>query len=349
MSLNSIFNNAQNVLGGGGKGSPVDYFNNANQAFSGGATNDLTNSLFNNAQSELGGGGQSGGGGGPVYGQNDTNLANAFGNALAGAMGPSGEKGAAGAFNPDNAGQDAGMSTVDDPTGVSRWVLPGSMQSGQFSIDSNGTIYFPGLRDAQQSFLYRFDAGPDGLQKIQDGKLIQLPYVKINLIPIDIRLTVALPCDHRMFCCVKSKNDPTQLGSLVADDKAQDYDRIATDFERVYHYSAGSLYRKQMRQSGDLTPWPIPEAADENAKNFASGIIYDDSKMLENHARKKAREMLRLDRGGESLGTPHIIDAANVGDMIEKLSTGALVRACVQAITYTFDESGGQKTERHLG
>ncbi len=231
--------------------------------------------------------------------------------------------------------------------GLGDWV-PAPDGDG-LSVDHNGTIYVPGLRDGGSLI------GGSGITYFV--QVTQAPFtgspatggggVSVSLVANDIRMSVAVPCDHRMMAVVKSANDPLKFG-LTDSNPANDTDLIAKEFQRVYHCDAGHLYRKEYRQSGQFLSWPIPESVPKQTK-FPGGIIFDDTALLQNDCVKKAREMLRLDRGGESLGTPHIIDAANVGDMIEKLTSGGKVRACVQAITYTYDEHSGQRTERHLG
>lgn len=241
--------------------------------------------------------------------------------------------------DPSNPDATPSNPTAESPSG-GRW-FPADAGDG-LSIDIDGTINFPGLRDARQTYFIDWDQDDP---KEVDGHLVAGDFKKIYLLPVDMRMTVAIPCDHRITKAVRLSVDPRSDVPLVAD-VANDADRIATGVRRTYFVDAGNLHRKEIRNGG----WPIPACIPGiNNTTFRNGNLVDDSRLLENHVRKKAREFCRLDKA-EVLSTPHILSSVHAGDMISQLQNGFPIHACVEGVHFFYtQEGGGQRMERHCG
>lgn len=234
--------------------------------------------------------------------------------------------------------------TPDSPTPEAtvggRWA-PAEEGDG-LSIDLDGTINFPGLRDARQTFFFNYDQHDS---TTVDGHTVAGDITKVYLLPYDMRMTVAIPCDHRVTKAVRMSVDPREKVPLI-NDVANDANRMAPGFRRTYFVDAGMLYRKEIRKGGYPIPGSIPGIT---GSTFRDGILADDSNLLDNHGRKKAREFCRLDKA-ETLSTPHILNTVHVGDMVSQLDNGYNVAACVQGVHFFYTpDGGGQRMERKCG
>ncbi len=249
------------------------------------------------------------------------------------------------ALNPQST---QGSLTPEAPISSTAAWTPAPKGDG-LAIDADGRINLHGLRDQQDiTFIFRHT---------REEQTEENPYPDIDtltLVPVPLRMTVAIPCDHRVTKAVRLAVDPGDKGNenfpAIAD-TPNDSDRIASNFTRHYFSDVSSLYRKQIRKGGLVddtdSSYPIPSSVPGVAGHnfYRPGSIADDSDLLEAHAREKAREMCRLDRGN-NLGSPHILDVVEPGDMIESFDNGWPLRACVQAVHYQFEGDGDQVTTR---
>jgi hypothetical protein len=242
-----------------------------------------------------------------------------------------------------------------------RWVFADA-QDG-LTIDADGTFHLPGLRELGRTYRRinpTFASGDDST--ISDGcggKLTE--YLTAGLVARNIRLTVAIPLDHKLCQAYKLGCDPTQ-GVTTLKNKVDDSDRIDPTLSRLYYADTGSLYRKDIIAPGNGTvaapgSWSIPQGIpqlDENGEEVDSavadtpGTVQDDSVYISNHVVRKARDLGRLDRGGYLI-IPHITPVFHVGDQIERLENiggggDYPINGCVQEIHYMFKTKPHQRT-----
>lgn len=247
-----------------------------------------------------------------------------------------------------------------------RWQFA-SVQDG-LTIDADGTFHLPGLRELGTTYKRitpTSDPTPDpdidpAGQDDGCGSTIT-KWNHIRYVARNIRLTVAIPLDHKITQAYKLACDPTQ-GVTVLKNDVDDSDRISPDFSRLYYADCGSLYRKDIIVPGNGTvagpgSWSTPEGIpqlDESGNEVNSeqpdtpGAVQDDSVFISNHVVRKARDVGRLDRGGYLI-IPHIAPVFNIGDQIEKLENIGIsgdypINGCVQEIHYMFKTRPFQRT-----
>ena len=182
--------------------------------------------------------------------------------------------------------------------------------------------------------------------------------------PKRIRLTVAVPCDHRLTQAVKLAADPSANVAVVAI-PGDDSDRINPQFSRFYAADTGALHAYEER-GGNLKSYPIAAclkqiggqynsvtypAADGSAGNStdfygAATVLRDDSAGCLDHARRRIEQTGRLDRGGTFV-TPHVVLTDWPGMFVDTLinadGTRFPVKSCLKSIDIDFDQ---QRTER---
>jgi hypothetical protein len=164
-----------------------------------------------------------------------------------------------------------------------------------------------------------------------------------------LRMTVAIPCDHRLAAVAKLVNDTMAAGF---DDvvESPDMARLRADFERQNVLDLRGLYHLWLR----INSWPRPEASwstpKATNKNTRSNPLRNDHDYLRAHGRRHLYLEGRLKRGG-FLGTPQLITTVPNGYQIQSVrhhtadGTSELVdiNATVRARHWTQSESEGQQ------
>lgn len=169
------------------------------------------------------------------------------------------------------------------PPAIPDW-HPATIADG-FTTATDGTIQVIGLLTAGSTY-----------ETQESGTS---PNITLTITPRKMRITVAIPCDHRL-----TKTALSPLG---------EQDRISNNVKSTYYATTG-LYAKEIR--GGTTPsWPIPESCAPAHTAAPSGSIRDDSQYLQSHANRRADVYTRLVRGGQFV-CPTMTMAYDVGQQL---------------------------------
>lgn len=183
------------------------------------------------------------------------------------------------------------------------------------SMDGDGTVYFPGLRE--RGLTYTLSGSPGSYTVAKK----------------DIRLTVAIPCDHR-----------NRYTTSYPDDENDD-DRRDETLYRPWYGDAEMVYGKEIRLGGSdsdtsAASYPVPKIAG-GTPSSATANLRDDSTKLEEHARLKARDLSRVQRGG-TLIRPRVTFVEIPGTQIKSLkntdNTEYTLNAVVQSVEFLVGE-----------
>lgn len=184
-------------------------------------------------------------------------------------------------------------------------------------IDADGTFWLTGLRDRGLTLLIT-TAGV-------------VPNVTVTVTARKLRLTVAIPCDHRLIGEASMSNIKDMTDS----------DRILEQPETLF-IDAGDLYDQEIQKAS----WPIPESVTGSA--VANAELRNDATLVAGHAKSRWQQVCRLKKKCV-LRFPRLDGAPLPGTAIKELmNTGAgdtyPVRGVVQRLTIT-NEPGNQQAE----
>jgi hypothetical protein len=159
------------------------------------------------------------------------------------------------------------------------------------------------------------------------------PNIVVTVTPRLLRMTVAIPADHRLDAVRSLSTDPTVIGSNVTTE-AGDEDRISQDLSRLYFADTRQLYQRWLR----IDSYPTPESVGGTAatEQIGANPLRDDSKYLDAHLDKRLREIGRLKRSGR-LVIPRLAPSYSVGEQVRNLdcSSGAFpVRGAIVGVRY---------------
>jgi hypothetical protein len=165
-----------------------------------------------------------------------------------------------------------------------------------------------------------------------------------------LRMTVAIPCDHRLAAVAKLVNDTLSSGF---DDviESPDMARLRADFERQNVLDLRGLYHLWLRYNSYPRPasaFSEPAASNLNTRSRA---LRNDHDYLRAHGRRHLYLEGRLKRGGY-FGTPQLITTVPNGYQIQSVrhhtadGTSELVdiNATVRARRWTQSESDGNQS-----
>lgn len=153
-------------------------------------------------------------------------------------------------------------------------------------LDMDGSIDLDGLYNAAQTYRLETSGFP--------------PDATVTVIPRDLRVTVAIPCDHKLSAAALSP-----LG---------EEDRISPSLDDVY-YASTNLYAREYR-GGDHLSYPVPESANPDGTPPApSGYLRNDIDYIRVHAARRADIYARLVRGGQFV-CPYTSLAFDVGQQL---------------------------------
>lgn len=186
-----------------------------------------------------------------------------------------------------------------------------------------------------------------------------------QLVPKRVRITLALPCDHRLTAAVAlSGVSEITTGEIDTDDS----NRINFDNGiRTLAIDTGTLLASEER-SIEFPPYPIPQSlfqangspypspsdgtSDSEALFGNATVLRDDSNYAYNQANKKLREFGRLDRSSELI-TDRIDFSAQPGELVDKIQntdgSDFPIKAVTEKVIHDFGGTGGnQSTKRQL-
>ena len=143
------------------------------------------------------------------------------------------------------------------------------------------------------------------------------PWTWNKFAPTDIRMTVAIPCDHRLTAVCKLVGD--NLTSTY-DDLVQsiDADRIHSSLEQQNVLDLRGLYHLWLRYGSYPRPassFSEPQAEDRNTRENA---LRNDHALLRSHVRRHMYLNGKLKRGGY-LSSPQILTTIMQGAQIQNL------------------------------
>jgi len=186
----------------------------------------------------------------------------------------------------ENSAQD--FATMRYPIPVEFKDTSGNWQSAPLldglELFDTGTIYLPGLRDAQISWS---GAGVDA---------IVAGYATMT--KRDIRMTVAVPMDHRVTALASYSNEAYNDQFFDVINECPDRDRIDTTLHRQHLVTAGSLYKLWLRNTSYPIPASVNGAAQFENKQTLTNPLRSDADLLLSHARRSLYDFGRLLKTG---------------------------------------------------
>lgn len=183
-----------------------------------------------------------------------------------------------------------------DPSGAgTAWNVAQSMPS--FEAWANGIIYLPQLREMAADptqRCWRWNSGSDSAFGVSGGK--------IDIAVNDIRMNLAIPCDHRLSYAVRTLMDTSALGSSSSNffetiENSPDADRFESTFQRALILELNQLYDLWFR----VGSFPEPESAGGATfidRANLSHALRNDLSMMSPHVRRGLRDNFRLSRNG---------------------------------------------------
>jgi hypothetical protein len=232
----------------------------------------------------------------------------------------------------------------------------------QMTIAGDGTIYFTEYRDAQAM------AGRDEgkfYTIIRDAPTAQNHLNTVSFRQNRIRMTLAVPCDHRIttpvaMCGIVSGHGAIPLGDIDTDDTANinfnngiatvsiDTGELLASEERSLAYPSYPISPTYQIRPGTPYPPADSESNDSIALYGDSPVLRDDRSYGYDQANRKMREFGRLERNG-LMPSDRMDLMAKPGDMIDTIvntnGTDYPVKAVRKMVEHDFDK---QQTISHL-
>ena len=190
-----------------------------------------------------------------------------------------------------------------------------------YSIDrEHGYITLDGLREQERTFTIT------GTDSVGSNSAV--------FAANGIRVTLAIPCDHRLVTGYKLAVDTgSNIPSVPPDQNSDDNDRIDESLQRLLYADADRLYCLEVISSES---YAVSESAGGTG-DTQNNSHRDDSAELANHTINRLSEVGRLDRGG-TLKEKWLRFAWRPGMQVREMqnSSGAgfPIKAVVQSVTY---------------
>lgn len=267
------------------------------------------------------------------------------------------QSGAGDYFAQINSRRPIPVEYATNDAGTTWAVMP---QPDGIELFADGTISFHSLRDS----LLQSIIGTESKTVLWHIKLTGTPgsYVLDTFQPTALRMTLAIPCDHRLtaVCGVSS----AMVDTMPLPGGVDDSERINSALVRTLAIDTGALHTLEER-GGTLGSYPIPQSApwpggvsppaagDGSAASAAvfgnASVMRDDTQLAINHAFRGLGQTARLDRGGTLESTD--IDLMAVPGMaiaaLENRGGSTFpIKAMIHAVEHDFETP--QKTIRHL-
>lgn len=199
-------------------------------------------------------------------------------------------------------------------SGSPTWAL--AAYNTGLSIDADGTLWLPGLREA--GFTY-------GATQVAGV---------VTLTIRNLRATLAIPHDRSLVDAAKITADPSDM-DVVPGVFQDDVQYIEDGLART-HYTHKSEFNLHERK----TSWPVPESV-TGATAAADGVIEDDSDEITPQVNKHGQNYGRLERAGR-LKLSRYTPALQPGFAISHLETSAgsvNIFGVIQLVTITSSEN----------
>jgi len=176
-----------------------------------------------------------------------------------------------------------------------------SIENTGFQPMDNGIIELPILRELflEAAFASSFTDFPLGAFQLSGiTTLASGSWTKSNIVVSDIRMTLAIRCDHRYMMLAKSTIDlgSSVSGDLIIDD-APDNDRLAEGYSKPLYLDLQNLYELWFRYNSYPEPQSSGGTMFANKSTVANALRSDDALLL-SHLRRALKERYRLKRSG---------------------------------------------------
>ena len=225
-------------------------------------------------------------------------------------------------------------------TGADSYVVT-SIGDG-LQIDAQGTIRMYGLREAQTGNSYSTEAFY--CDTSGTGTDMRITSITGSL----LRVTVAIPCDHRITASFKHPSNPD---ACAVPEQTFDAERVESGVTGGHAYLLGAhddvfstfgagTFRQEYRSSG----WPIPESV-TGTNAYTPEVIWQDTGNISGSAKRMSYKMSRIRRGG-SLIVPRLSASFSLGQAVAALSYsgGAYpIKSVITKITWN-NTPGTQRT-----
>jgi hypothetical protein len=218
-----------------------------------------------------------------------------------------------------------------DVDGGPTWELGPEMDG--LEVWDNGIIYMPGLRDAVLGGgigSWRWTNAKFGVTGTYNASFAAST-VKLDITVQEMRMTLAIACDHRYTYACKIASDIANVGldtdAINIRGESPDYLRLGQQFSRTIYLDLNGLYELWMRRNS----WPEPECITgsvmaENKVNsgFAADgtplAVRTDSNLLQSHAVRQLQDNSRLARDESVLRFDgHLVAAYPPGTLVNQL------------------------------
>lgn len=208
--------------------------------------------------------------------------------------------------------------------GGATWFLA-SGESG-LSIDPvDGAIYVDALRKSGTAA----DTTWSGVT--WSGSLLNPGSITAN----DVRVTLAIPCDHRLTVAQRLAVDQSAALALSGDSN-EDNSSIYKGTTRLWYADAAHLYAKDIPNT-TVGDWPVPQSV--AGATAQTNTLRDDTAFAQQHLNRKTADYGRVNRSGR-LVYPHLYSMFRPGYQIQDmLNVGAStstfpIRAVCVAIVF---------------
>lgn len=214
----------------------------------------------------------------------------------------------AGAF--DYAGMHAPV-WVEIETSPGTWKLFG--QFDQFEIWDNGNIYLPLMREPSQATrVWKYNSTPTN---IVAGKL--------DISMLEIRMTLAIPCDHRLTNVCASAEDFDVAagvpGSIYVDNP--DVDMISADLKRRDYRDLQELYVCWLRKNSYSRPRSLGWSQDvDKVAATAAGALRYDGEALGAHIKRAMWDANRLQKSGNPRFDGYLVTSYQPGTQVKEFT-----------------------------
>lgn len=185
------------------------------------------------------------------------------------------------------------------------WVL--AWEGHSWEVWDNGIIYIPGLRDAALNGHYGSWSWTDS-EAWKTTTINGSPAIAITRNAL--RMTLAIPCDHRLSYVVRANSDHgTDVASIALMDDGPDAIKFHESFSRTKYVDLRQLYHAWLR----ISSYPEPAAAGGTmAANLVSTrdpatAVRSDLEMLTAHTKRMLLDRFGLEKSGPLIMDGHLV------------------------------------------
>lgn len=175
-------------------------------------------------------------------------------------------------------------------------------QADGLTLDPDGTIWLNNLR--QLELPNGISAGSGEFVPKQTYYFTATPTSSVAAAGTkrNLRMTVAIPCDHRFLKATRLPSDPTTSIKIPLTTASDDNDRIDKNLSRLYYADTGELSGLELRTAS----WPTPQSVNDatvasektggasSSANSTTNTLRWDGVELQAHANARRTEKGRL-------------------------------------------------------